>query len=169
MLMQCIERCPADLWEAPNPPDAGAQERDPDWNGVERPFWRIAFHDVYFTHLYLSQDEASFQPPPSGSSLLQRDDFAPMWADPSALEPYELAAGVPACRPSELIAYLVFVDGLVDSAIDAMDLESPSSGFRWYPKESKFEHQLLNLRHLQGHVGQLSELQMLRGVNVEWV
>jgi hypothetical protein len=33
----------------------------------------------------------------------------------------------------------------------------------------KLSHQILNLRHLQGHVGQLSELLMARGIDIDWV
>jgi hypothetical protein len=34
---------------------------------------------------------------------------------------------------------------------------------------SKLEHQFVNLRHLGGHVGQLSELLMARGMTISWV
>jgi len=42
------------------------------------------------------------------------------------------------------------------------------SGFSWY-SIPKLDHQLLNLRHLQGHVGQLSELVMATGADLTWV
>ncbi|MBS1715788.1 MAG: DinB family protein [Armatimonadetes bacterium] len=169
MLLQAVERCPVELWTAPNPPAGPSQDTGSEWNGVERPFWRIAFHTVYFTHLYLGQDEEAFKPPPSELAVSRRPEFERMWRAPWDLEPYELATGTGPCRPADVIAYLVFVDGLVDATVDALDLDRPSSGFSWYPKESKASHQLLNLRHLQGHVGQLSELLMLRGIDVDWV
>jgi hypothetical protein len=34
---------------------------------------------------------------------------------------------------------------------------------------SKLSHELMNLRHTQGHVGQLSELLMARGIDTGWV
>ncbi len=34
---------------------------------------------------------------------------------------------------------------------------------------SKLSHQLMNLRHRQGHIGQLSELLMARGIDTDWV
>lgn len=34
---------------------------------------------------------------------------------------------------------------------------------------SKLSHELMNLRHTQGHVGQLSELLMARGIDTDWI
>ncbi|MBS1724745.1 MAG: hypothetical protein JSS66_17525 [Armatimonadetes bacterium] len=169
MLRECIERCPDDLWTASNP-ESPASHRDdnPEWNGVERPFWRIAFHDIYFTHLYLGRSASAFEAPPSSFAVSIRADFAPMWCPPWSLEPYELPSETPPCLRPELLEYLDYVDSLVDPTVDALDLESPSSGFEWYPQETKLSHVLLNLRHLQGHVGQLSELLMLQGIDVSW-
>ncbi len=39
----------------------------------------------------------------------------------------------------------------------------------WYPNCTKLEHQFLNLRHLGIHVGQLQELLMGAGVDVNWL
>ncbi|MBV6457986.1 MAG: hypothetical protein HONBIEJF_01107 [Fimbriimonadaceae bacterium] len=169
MLTECIRRCPEDLWIAPNPPNPVAASPDnPDWNGVERPFWRIAFHNVYFTHLYLGQNEAAFMPPPAALTVRSRPDFEAMWHAPWALEPYELVTAAHPVSRDELLEYLHFVDGLVDATVDGLDLEHPASGFELYPGFTKIGHQLLNLRHLMGHVGQLSELLMLRGTDIEW-
>ena len=169
MMARCIERCPDDLWVAPNPPETvRASEGNPDWNGVTRPFWRIAFHTVYFTHLYLGQNADAFQPPP-GTSAVRRRDFAPMWQSPWDLEPYELPTDANPCSRSEVLAYVGFVVGLVDQTVEGLDLDHPQSGFPWYENCTKIAHQLMNLRHLQGHVGQLSELLMLRGIDIDWV
>lgn len=169
MLVDCIERCPDDLWNAPNPPVAVAPDpRNPEWNGCERQFWRIAFHAVYFTHLYLGQGEDAFQPPPANLAVRRRD-FEGMWAKPWPLEPFELAPGTPACTPGEIVEYIRFVDSLIDPTIDGLDLDSPNSGIPWYKDFPKLSHELLTLRHLQGHIGQLSELLMLRGIDTDWV
>ncbi len=170
MLTQCVERCPEMLWDAPNPPTPlPAPEGDLSWCGIARPFWRIAFHDAYFTHLYLGQGESAFQPPPAETSGMRRTEFEGMWRAPWDLEPYELLEGTTACRPSEILEYIAFIDGLVDATVDGLDLDAPTSGFSWYPKETKLSHELMNLRHLQGHVGQLSELLMLRGIDIDWI
>ncbi|HRI43154.1 MAG TPA: hypothetical protein PLL78_02950 [Fimbriimonadaceae bacterium] len=170
MLASSIERCPSDLWSAPNPPAAvEARPDNPDWNGVERPFWRIAFHAVYFTHLYIGQGEGAFVEPPAALEVRRRPDFEAMWHAPWSLEPYELPPGAEPISRGSLLEYAAFVDGLVDVTLAGLELGSGESGFPWYPGVSKLSHELLNLRHLQGHVGQLSELLMLRGIDIDWV
>ena len=47
MLKQAIEQCPDVLW-------AG--------DAYPVPFWRVAYHTLYFTHLYLQQTEQDFRP-----------------------------------------------------------------------------------------------------------
>jgi hypothetical protein len=116
----------------------------------------------------MGQSEAAFQPPPAESGV-HRADFAGMWVNPGDLEPYELTEGTPPCSRADMLEYLRYVDALVDTTIDGLDLETSESGFPWYEGISKISHQLMNLRHLQGHVGQLSELLMLRGIDIEWV
>ena len=149
MLRQCVERCPDDLWTAGEHP---------------RTYWRVAFHAVYFTHLYLGQGEDAFVPWPGRTA-----DTEGMWQEPWDLEPYELPGDAAVATPAQMLAYLAFVDGLVDTTVDGLDLDSDESGFSWYQKVSKLSHELLNLRHLQGHVGQLSELLMARGIDIDWI
>src|SRR5512143_1044451 len=47
MLREAIAQCPDDLWTADTYPIA---------------FWRVAYHTLFFTHLYLQPDEQSFRP-----------------------------------------------------------------------------------------------------------
>ncbi len=158
MLTQCVEKCPEDLWTSPS-----ACPPEPD-RAIHRHFWRIAFHAVYFTHLYLGQDEAAFEPWPD-----PREDSVGMWSPPWNLEPFEMTAETKPYSREAILEYIAFVDRLIDKTVDALDLDSKESGFSWYRNMSKFSHQLLNLRHIQGHVGQLSELLMARGIDIEWV
>ncbi|WP_144241120.1 hypothetical protein [Fimbriimonas ginsengisoli] len=111
----------------------------------------------------------AFQPPPAGTAVRRRPEFEEMWRAPWEIEPYELAPGTEPCQPAEVLEYVRFVDGLIDGTVDDLDLESQESGFSWYPNISKLSHQLMNLRHLQGHVGQLSELLLQHGVDTNWV
>ena len=46
-LRQTIDRCPDDVWTGGEHP---------------RTYWRIAFHAVFYTHLYMGQNEESFRP-----------------------------------------------------------------------------------------------------------
>ncbi len=68
-----------------------------------------------------------------------------------------------------LLDYVDFVDQKIDSIIDNLDLETDDSGFSWYEDTSKLSHVLMTLRHLQGHVGQLSELLMARDIDIDWI
>ncbi|MEX2582950.1 MAG: hypothetical protein WD766_06740, partial [Gemmatimonadota bacterium] len=47
MLRETIERCPDELWYGDDHPNA---------------CWQIAYHALYFTHLYLQPNEAAFRP-----------------------------------------------------------------------------------------------------------
>lgn len=161
MLAGCVERCPDDLWANPDPAfDDGDRI-------IHRAFWRIAFHAVYFTHLYLGQGEDSFQPPPAESAV-RRAESEGMWSPPWILEPYEMPVQTAPFSKHDILEYIAFVDGLVDRTIDSLNLEAEETGFRWYKSMSKLSHELMNLRHLQGHVGQLSEHLLARGIDPDW-
>ena len=159
MLAECIEKCPDDLWTA-----AAAKVDDGD-RVIFRPFWRIAFHTLYFTHLYLGQGESSFQPWPDRKPGY----FEEMWDSSWDIEPFEFPEEAEPISKTQLLSYHSYLRGLIDSTIDSLDLDTANSGFHWYQNISKLSHELLNLRHLQGHVGQLSELLMARGIPTEWV
>lgn len=144
MLRQAIELCPDEVWLTGTHP---------------RHFWRIAYHVLFYTHWYLekeSEDVVRWEK--------DREHCACLWEDedgslPPEMEPYSKA---------EVLQYLDQVDASVDAKVDAMDLDSPESGFYWY-KIPKLDHQLMNIRHVQHHVGQLAELLMANGVEVDWI
>ena len=159
MLRDCIEKCPDDLWTTPSP------RVDDDDRTIFRSFWRIAFHTVYFTHLYLGQSEEAFQPWPDRDP----EYFGEMWGPPWYLEPFEFPEDAEPISRQNLTAYLNYVDSIIDTTIEALDLDTQASGFHWYKDISKLSHELLNLRHLQGHVGQLSELLMARDIQTGWI
>lgn len=150
MLAECVEKCPEGMWlEGKHP----------------RAFWRIAFHAAFFTHLYLGQDLEAFQPWPGRREGIHHR----LWEHPEEVEPYELPEGAEVYPGRELLEYIRFVDSLIDSTVDQLDLDAEETGFCWYPNMSKLSHQLMSLRHLQGHVGQLSELLMARGIDTDWI
>lgn len=93
------------------------------------------------------------------------EDVPNIWPDedeevPPIREPYS---------KEHMLRYVAFVDENIESWVDALDMDSPESGFYWYKDFPKIDHQILNVRHLQGHVGQLSELLMAAGVDIDWV
>jgi len=150
MLRDAVEKCPDDLWTA---------------TGHLSAFWQVAYHTVFFTHLYLHRDEASFEPWAGHQRRVQHQDGLTGRADPeSALpqlpDPYSKA---------EVLSYWQVCDDMVDSAVDALDLEAAECGFWWY-KVSKLEHQLINLRHAQHHTAQLADrLRTASDRHVKWV
>lgn len=150
MLGECVEKCPEDLWiEGEHP----------------RTFWRIAFHTAFFTHLYLGQNEKAFQPWPERRAGIHHV----LWNRPGEVEPYELPEGAEIYSRREIHDYIRYIDALIDPVVDQLDLDTADTGFSWYKSLGKLSHQLMNLRHLQGHVGQLSELLMAKGIDTDWI
>jgi len=150
MLREPIERCPDALWDDPAPTNA---------------FWQVAYHTLFFTHLYLMPDEAAFRPWAQHQAGVQNPDGIAGPADPASTlplipEPY---------TREQVLAYWRVVDDMVDGAVDALDLSSPTSGFGWY-RMSKLEHQVVNLRHAQHHAAQLADgLRAAADLGTRWV
>jgi hypothetical protein len=140
MLRQCVERCPVEVWLA----------------GTEhRPFWRIAYHAVFYAHLYLGQGLASFE------SWEKHRNCKNLWPEEdSDPEPYTQA---------EILEYIDLVEAKLGETIAGLDLETEDPGFDWYKGMAKLDHELMSFRHLQGHVGQLSELLMAHGIDTDWM
>lgn len=146
MLRECIEKCPDAMWAAGEHP---------------RTFWRIAYHTLYFTHMYLMPKREDFVPweKHQNQGYILWDD------DEDGMPPVETTYS-----QVELLGYLDFMMENIDEWVQALDLESPESGFSWY-KIPKLDHMLLNLRHLGIHVGQLEELIYATGTvkELEWI
>lgn len=159
MMADCIEKCPDDLWTSPNP------EVDDTDRTIYRAYWRIALHGLFFTQLYMGPSVEQFVPWPERP----RGPYDAIWGPTCEVEPFELPLDVEPMTKVQMLDYLAYVDGLVDPIIDAVDLDSPESGVPWYKNFPKLNHELLTLRHLQGHVGQLSELLMAHGGDPKWV
>jgi hypothetical protein len=146
MLRQSIERCPDDLWCA-------VADKHP------RTFWRIAYHTVYYTHMYLHpklEDFVEWERHVAHAPILWDDDEDGVPPDET---PYSQA---------DLIDYLDLVDSDLDRLVNQIDFESLNSGFDWY-KIPKLDHQLVTLRHLGIHIGQLQELIYARGIELDWM
>ncbi|HLK15336.1 MAG TPA: hypothetical protein VKT78_11060 [Fimbriimonadaceae bacterium] len=140
MLRECVELCPEEMWLA----------------GAPREYWRIAYHAVFFTHLYMGQNEAAFKPWHKHQAAAYD-----LWGeDELTFEPYTKA---------DVIGYIDDVREMVNPTVDALDLDTDDPGFHWYKNINKLEHELLNLRHIQGHVGQLSERLMAQGIDSSWI
>jgi hypothetical protein len=150
MLHEAIVKCPDAVWAS---------------DAHKNAFWQIAYHTLFFTHLYLQPTVADFRPWKGHQGNVQHEDGIPGPADPKSTLPL-----VPSpYSKDDVLAYWGIVDGMVDAAVDALDLASPESGFYWYPIP-KLEHQLVNLRHLQHHTAQLADrLRAAEDIGVRWV
>jgi hypothetical protein len=144
MLRDAIGKCPDDLWTDPAPKNA---------------FWRVAYHALFFGHLYLMPDEASFVPWEGHREEHQFLGNLP-WPphDPPAIgEPYSR---------EQMLEYCAHLEALIDPVLDTVDLAAGSCGFWWY-ELPKLDHEMLSIRHLQHHAGQLAD--RLRNVEDEGV
>jgi len=146
MLRSAIETCPNELWN-----------READHN----PFWVLAYHTLYFAHLYLSPSEDAFEPwdrQVNGHNAYGKSDLG----DWSELTPDD------AYTKADVLAYCDFIDGRVSELVESMPFDAPS-GFHWL-KFSRGEAHLYNLRHIQHHAGQLIDrLRQQAGVGSKWV
>jgi hypothetical protein len=139
MLQAAMTACPADLWVS---------------DRYANPIWRVAYHTLYYTDLYLQPSEAAFVPWQHHRPGLHR-----LEASPDPVIPY---------TADELTAYCRRCHDMIDTAVDRLDLTAPESGFWWYAMP-KLEHQLVNLRHLQHHTGQLADrLRQAAGRGIPW-
>ena len=127
-----------------------------EWLGGEHPrtFWRVVMHTIFYGHLYLMQTEADFEP-----WAKNRKTAKELYGENPVIEPYTKA---------ELLEYLELIDGMVDSQVECLDLDTQECGFSWYSMP-KLDHQIVNIRHIQEHTGQLRERLFERDADLRWV
>jgi hypothetical protein len=145
-LKQTVERCPDGLWDGDAYPVA---------------FWRVAYHTLFFTHLYLQPNFEAFRPWASHRAeheCLGRLPYPP-FTEPKIGAAY---------GKSQILEYWTICDQMVDSTIDLLDLDSKESGFPWY-KIPKLEHQIVNIRHIQNHAAALACRVRAAGGEVDWI
>ncbi|WP_420629766.1 DinB family protein [Candidatus Leptofilum sp.] len=146
MMKQVIAKCPDDLWQ-----DASHTN----------PFWHVAYHALFYTHLYAQPEEATFVPWEKHRPNV--NGFGPPpWAPD---EPWE--RGEPYSQ-ADLLDYLAICQNEVTKQTSQLNPEAPS-GFSWIPL-NKLELQFYNIRHLQLHIGELCErLWAEAGAEIGWV
>jgi hypothetical protein len=146
MLEEVVQKCPAAIWDSPQ-----------DSNR----FWRVAYHVLFYTHLYLQPNEAAFVAwaKQRGEAQFLGVLFFEGNREPVIAEPYTRA---------EICEYLDFCRGEVAKQLVALDYDAPS-GFEWLPFK-KLELQLYNIRHIQHHTGELYErLGARAGADLRWI
>jgi len=150
MLHEAISQCPPSYW---------------DGTSHVNQFWQIAYHALFFTHLYAQQDDGSFRPW-SGHQLDNQNPDG-IGGPPSPDSPLPLIPR--AYSKGQVLEYWTICDESIDGWIDALELTAAESGFPWVSM-SKLEHQLVSLRHLQHHTAQLGDrLRATSSVGLRWV
>lgn len=146
MLEQAVHKCPDSLWDA---------------SEDKTKFWHIAYHALFYTHLYLQTSENEFQP-----WSKHRVDYELM--GPTPWPPHKAPEiGEPYAK-QDILEYIDYCRQEVDRTVANLDLRA-SSGFSWLPM-NKFELQIYTIRHLQQHTGELMERLGTRvGIDVDWI
>lgn len=146
MLKQTVSQCPELIWDSPDD---------------KTKFWRIAYHALFFTHLYLQETEHDFT-----AWSGHRDEYE--FLGPIPWENNRLPkTGDPFTR-EEILAYLAVCGQQIDEKTQQFDPEA-GSGFSWLPM-SKLELHIYNIRHLQQHTAELMErLGTRTEIRLNWV
>ncbi|MFO7544213.1 MAG: DinB family protein [Trueperaceae bacterium] len=150
MLRQAVTRFPTEAWLG---------------DGHDNAPWQIAYHVLYYTHLYLQPKVEDFRAWPGHQADVEYEDGIPGepvdGSDrPLIPEPY---------TKDQVLAYLTWCEERLGGWVDALDLTAHESGFPWY-RLSKLEHQLINVRHLHHHMAQLADrMRTAAGEGVRWV
>jgi hypothetical protein len=139
MLRQTIQVCPVALWHRPDD---------------RTPFWQVAYHALFYTHLYVQESEQAFRPWSGHHEEYQFEH-----------EAYTSLAEPPA--KAIVLEYLAFCQQQVVANVSAMAFDA-ASGFDWIPF-TKFELQLYSIRHIQQHVGELMERLGPAAMEIGWV
>jgi hypothetical protein len=133
MLENAIKDCPTSLWND---------------GTYKNKYWHIAFHTLFYSHLYLSESKELWEKYRKGYQYLNAD-----------LEPYS---------QQDVLEYLELCRKQIDERIPLIDLKAEAS-FSWLPM-NKLEMLLYNLRHIQHHTGQLIDrLREKVDVSSNWI
>ncbi|MFN8473928.1 MAG: DinB family protein [Anaerolineae bacterium] len=146
MLKQAVVGCPDALWDDPA-----------DTTKV----WHIAYHALFYTHLYLQDTESDFTP-----WVKHRNEYQFIGQVPwPPHQPPQIGAPY---GKDDVLEYLAFCQQQVGDRVPRLNLEA-DSGFDWLPF-GKLELQLYTIRHLQQHTGELMErLGSKANLEFDWV
>ena len=149
MLKGAVVKCPDNMWD-----DVDRKNR----------FWHVAYHTLFYTDLYLSRDEASFQ-----AHRCHREHYQFFGQLP--WPPHE---AIVADQPIPRDDILDYIEHCRQKAADIISAETAESlagppGFWWY-EIPRAEFHLNNLRHIQHHGAQMGlSLRRAEGVAIDWV
>ncbi len=143
--------------------EAISKRTDALWDdpGHKNRFWHIAYHTLFFTHLYLQDCEKEFV-----AWSKHRNEY--QFLGPVPWPPHkEPDIGKPYTK-EDILEYLGVCRNEVEERVSSMDLEA-GSGFYWL-SFGKLELQFYNIRHIQHHAGQLIDrLRTKEAIGIRWV
>lgn len=131
MLIDVINKCPEALWN-----DVAYENR----------YWRIVYHALFYTALYLSESPEKFVP-----WHKHKVTYNYLGSFTSDNKPVVIDS---IYTKDEMLEYASIVSWNCEPLVNAND--GKKSGFDWLIM-SRLEIHFYNLRHLQHHIGQLTE------------
>ncbi len=144
MLQDVIDRCPGKLWK---------NEK------YENSYWRIVYHTLFYTSLYLSKSVSNFVP-----WIKHKKNYNYLGDTASDGMPVVIKN---IYSKKEMIEYLEIIIKECENSVEEMS-EYERSNFEWLPI-SKTELHLYNIRHIQHHTGQLIERLHQAGITgIKW-
>ena len=120
------------------------------------PTWQIVYHSLFFYRLYLHQSLQDFQHWEGHRKGAQNLVLDPDYSRPTPYSRDEMKGFIEDCRR------------FTKQQLAILDINSTESGFEWY-QVPKVEHLIVNVRHLQHHVGQLQDrLRNTESKGISW-
>ena len=146
MLGEAVTSCPDTLWLAPE---------------YLNRYWHIAYHALFYTHLYLHTSETDFHP-----WAKHKKDY--QFLGPVPWPPHERPQIDVPYSKEDILEYLQLCRSEIGPRMQTVDFAAPS-GFPWYPV-NKLELQFINIRHIQHHGAQLIDrLRTISEIPSKWV
>jgi hypothetical protein len=144
MLKEVIMKCPAGLWEN---------------NEYENEYWRIVYHTLFYTALYLSPRPEEFKPWKEHKADYNNLGTRTYDNRPIVMDEVYTKSGI--------LEYLRSIFNNCRDSVNNTSLDE-QSGFGWLPM-SKLELHFYNIRHIQHHNGQLIERLHQNGIKgIKW-
>ena len=143
MFEEAVKNCPKNLWEE---------------SSYKNRYWHIAFHTMFWTHMYLNDSEHSFEEWNKHIEDYQFLNFrSKSYAEDAVIYSQE-----------EVLDYLEFCKTRLPDHLATVNFED-EGGFSWIPV-GKLELHMYNIRHIQHHTSQLTDrLKEVENIPVRWV
>ena len=123
-------------------------------NTNPNPIWRLCYHTLFFFRMYLNQNLEEHIP------WIHHIEDANNMGIVLDSEPYS---------KDQMLEFITHCKNLIAPSLNKMDINADDSGFPWYDV-NKAEHTIINLRHLQHHVGQIQDrMRNTHDIRVPWI